>query len=815
MPEETDTSKNEHTELLAKIAVVGVGGAGGNAINNMIHQGLTGVDFFAVNTDAQALSHMHTERRIQLGAGLTQGLGAGSKPETGRAAAEETFEEIKSQLDGYHMLFIAAGMGGGTGTGAAPVIARAARDLGILSVGVVTKPFLFEGAHRSRIADNGIEELERYVDTLIIIPNQNLFRIANEKTTFADAFKMADDVLYSGIRGVTDLMLMPGLINLDFADVRSVMSEMGKAMMGTGEAEGEQRALNAAEAAISNPLLGDTSMANANGVLINITGGADMSLFEVDEAANRIRSEVNEDTYIIFGSSFDDALEGRMRVSIVATGIDVKVNSALHPELEKTVAPAAMPSAFAEDAFIPPLPPVKTAGDEEHVDPMAEASLLNGSDSPEKPKGPSLFERVTGGAKSKVAMFGIKNKPDPDNTEDKTAPHIDEDDLLDVPAFLRRQGNGPEIEEPIDYEEPKLEHNKHSSDHTQLEHAPPSVVHDDEDEDEIEEKPFIKVPVYFATDREDTRSENVVKRFNGKKGEMSYGVLEVSIPKTHKLGQIETPIWWLPFQSKKSDKHVVLLNINKMGETSFFETLENRISRSDRKEAFIFVHGYNVSFEDAARRAGQIAYDLKFQGAPILYSWPSLGRLEGYLGDRDNALWTVPHLQEFLTKVANQSGAETIHIIAHSLGNQPLINAVREMVRLSPDTGSRWFNEIVLTAPDIDVDVFRQLAHDITKASNRVTLYTSENDVALKTSKSLSTHQRAGDSGQGIVIIPDIDTVDVSAADTSLMGHSYIGDNISVLSDIFNLFLGQKPDLRYGLVKAEHENNVYWRFHPR
>ncbi|MCK5546767.1 MAG: cell division protein FtsZ [Rhodospirillaceae bacterium] len=315
---------NETLELKPRISVVGVGGAGGNAVNNMINGQLEGCEFIVANTDAQALIHSGTDRRIQLGANLTQGLGAGSKPDIGRAAAEETIDELNEQLKGAHMVFIAAGMGGGTGTGAAPVIARAARDAGILTVGVVTKPFQFEGQHRMRLAEKGIEELEQYVDTLIIIPNQNLFRIANEKTTFSDAFKMADDVLYSGVRSVTDLMVRPGLINLDFADVRSVMNEMGKAMMGTGEAEGERRALDAAEAAISNPLLDDASMAGANGVLINITGGSDMTLFEVDEAANRIRAEVDQDAYIIFGSTYEEGLDGRMRVSVVATGIDAE-----------------------------------------------------------------------------------------------------------------------------------------------------------------------------------------------------------------------------------------------------------------------------------------------------------------------------------------------------------------------------------------------------------------------------------------------------------------------------------------------------------
>src|SRR3954462_3719563 len=313
-------------DLRPHITVFGVGGAGGNAVNNMIKSNLEGVEFVVANTDAQALKGALAEKRLQLGTTITRGLGAGARPDVGRAAAEEQLEEVLGYLDGANMCFITAGMGGGTGTGAAPVIARAAREQGILTVGVVTKPFLFEGAHRMRLAESGINDLQQYVDTLIIIPNQNLFRIANEKTTFADAFKMADDVLHSGVRGVTDLMVMPGLINLDFADIRSVMTEMGKAMMGTGEASGERRAIDAAEAAISNPLLEDVSMKGARGVLINITGGLDMTLFEVDEAANRIREEVDPDANIIFGSTFDEKLAGSMRISVVATGIEAEAH---------------------------------------------------------------------------------------------------------------------------------------------------------------------------------------------------------------------------------------------------------------------------------------------------------------------------------------------------------------------------------------------------------------------------------------------------------------------------------------------------------
>jgi len=320
-------------ELKPRIVVFGVGGAGGNAVNNMIASQLEGVEFVAANTDAQALNMSLTERRIQLGTALTQGLGCGAKPEVGRGAAEESMQTIAEHLQGCHMAFVAAGMGGGTGTGAAPVIARAAKELGILTVGVVTKPFSFEGGQRMKLADAGIRELQQYVDTLIIIPNQNLFRIANEKTTFADAFKMADNVLQSGVRGITDLMVMPGLINLDFADVRAVMSEMGKAMMGTGEADGEHRAIEAAERAIANPLLDDISMKGARGVLINITGGPDLTLFEVDEAANRIREEVDPEANIIVGSTLDPNMKGHMRVSVVATGIDAAAQVMPEPKL--------------------------------------------------------------------------------------------------------------------------------------------------------------------------------------------------------------------------------------------------------------------------------------------------------------------------------------------------------------------------------------------------------------------------------------------------------------------------------------------------
>ena len=340
-----DLMSSDFTELRPRILVFGVGGAGGNAVNNMVSSRLEGVEFLVANTDAQALVHSKAHHRLQIGAQLTQGLGAGSRPDIGMGAAEESADDIRKILESSHMVFITAGMGGGTGTGAAPVIAKLARDLGILTVGVVTKPFAFEGARRLRTAEEGIERLKPYVDTLIVIPNQNLFRIANEKTTFAKAFEMADEVLYAGVRGVTDLMVMPGLINLDFADVRTVMSEMGTAMMGMGEAEGDRRAIEAAEAAISNPLLDVSTMKGAKGVLINITGGMDLTLYEVDEAANKIRQEVDPDANIIVGSTFDERLNGRMRVSVVATGIAIETKTGNQPSRQTQASDASRSKA--------------------------------------------------------------------------------------------------------------------------------------------------------------------------------------------------------------------------------------------------------------------------------------------------------------------------------------------------------------------------------------------------------------------------------------------------------------------------------------
>jgi cell division protein FtsZ len=491
--------KDEH-EMKPRITVVGIGGAGGNAVNNMIRSNLMGCEFVVCNTDAQALQQSSAPCKIQMGIGVTRGLGAGSRPDVGRAAAEEALDEILEAMGGSNMVFITAGMGGGTGTGGAPVIARIARESGILTVGVVTKPFHFEGTHRMRMAEAGLEELQKFVDTLIIIPNQNLFRVANERTTFADAFKMADDVLHSGVRGVTDLMVMPGLINLDFADIRTVMGEMGKAMMGTGEAEGEKRATDAAEAAISNPLLEDVSMKGAKGVLINITGGLDMTLFEVDEAANRIREEVDPEANIIFGSTFDERLEGKMRISVVATGIDAEAvsqprpaitlvssrgaapppreattggytqpvltqnaaqSSKPRPEMDSEPLPqaaeAAESAAMRNGAFIAPKP--ADAGATRPVPLTQPAVPPAAKEAAPRPKGrvPSLIERVTGVGRARTTTpepaprpaaqpakpaAQTSSQPRLAPLEPDDRPNLSkEDDLLDIPAFLRRQAN--------------------------------------------------------------------------------------------------------------------------------------------------------------------------------------------------------------------------------------------------------------------------------------------------------------------------------------------------------------------------------------
>ncbi len=465
-----DFIRPEVDELRPRISVIGVGGAGGNAIANMIARDVQGVQFLVANTDAQALNSSSADARIQLGLKITQGLGAGSRPEIGRAAAEETLEEIEKALEGAHMCFIAAGMGGGTGTGAAPVIAKAARDRGILTVGVVTKPFAFEGTRRMRSADAGIEELQKHVDTLIVIPNQNLFRLANSDTTFKEAFEMADEVLQQGVRGITDLMVMPGLINLDFADVRSVMGEMGKAMMGTGEASGENRAIEAAEKAISNPLLDGVSLKGAKGVIISITGGEDMKLMEVDEAASHIKELVDPDANIIWGSAFNNGLEGKIRVSVVATGIEAETGTMATPAKVfsfpgRTATPVAVtptvPTPTIEDTS-------ETSNDDDMLeltqDDEAEELVLDGDDILTQPVGSApvgppaddepmtLEEDLTGDAadadKPKLAPGGgtlfermsniARGAAQAEGTDE--APSFRREPL-DIPRFLNRQNN--------------------------------------------------------------------------------------------------------------------------------------------------------------------------------------------------------------------------------------------------------------------------------------------------------------------------------------------------------------------------------------
>jgi cell division protein FtsZ len=439
----------ENVILKPTITVFGVGGAGGNAVNNMIESALQGVSFAVANTDAQALEHSKADRKIQLGAATTRGLGAGAEREVGRAAAEESRDEIISHLEGSNMVFITAGMGGGTGTGAAPVIAKLAKELGILTVGVVTKPFHFEGAHRMETADAGLIEMQQYVDTLIVIPNQNLFRIANERTTFTEAFKVADEVLKKGVQSITDLMIMPGLINLDFADVRAVMREMGKAMMGTGEASGEERAIRAAEAAISNPLLDQSSMRGAKGVLINISGG-DMTLFEVDEAANRIRKEIGEvpggkKAKIIFGSTFIPELEGTIRVSVVATGIDadeMAVNFARLPEVEDQLEEeVAIEEEFIEELEEEAIIPEEEVEDFEEYDIGAAKSPV-----PVLPEPAETIERPEVAKSLLSRMWESIKGAEQESRKDRVAPEaqgtldsVGSSDIYDIPAFLRRK----------------------------------------------------------------------------------------------------------------------------------------------------------------------------------------------------------------------------------------------------------------------------------------------------------------------------------------------------------------------------------------
>lgn len=456
-----DFIRPEVDELRPRISVIGVGGAGGNAIANMIRSDVMGVEFLVANTDAQALNASEADRRIQLGLKITQGLGAGSRPEIGRAAAEETIEEIERSLEGAHMCFIAAGMGGGTGTGAAPVIAKAARDRGILTVGVVTKPFAFEGTRRMRSAESGIEELQKHVDTLIVIPNQNLFRLATSETTFKEAFEMADEVLQQGVRGITDLMVMPGLINLDFADVRSVMGEMGKAMMGTGEASGDNRAIEAAEKAISNPLLDGVSMKGAKGVIISITGGDDMRLMEVDEAASHIKELVDPDANIIWGSAFNNDLGGKIRVSVVATGIEAE--AATQPTQGKvfTFPTAGRPAPAAAPVTTPTPTPIAETSEEEPLDltgddEATDELLLESEDiladpvmgTPIAPPADEEEAEVTPVEEAKPAAAGTLFERMSNIARGAAQAKVEEEPMpsfrrepLDIPRFLNRQNN--------------------------------------------------------------------------------------------------------------------------------------------------------------------------------------------------------------------------------------------------------------------------------------------------------------------------------------------------------------------------------------
>ena len=450
-------------ELKPRITVFGVGGAGGNAVNNMINAGLQGCEFVVANTDAQALTLSRAERVIQMGIQVTEGLGAGSQPEVGRAAAEEVIDEIRDHLTGAHMVFVTAGMGGGTGTGAAPIVAQAAKEAGILTVGVVTKPFHFEGVRRMRVAENGILELQKAVDTLLIIPNQNLFRVANEKTTFADAFAMADQVLYSGVACITDLMVKEGLINLDFADVRAVMREMGKAMMGTGEASGEKRALRSAEAAISNPLIDDVSMKGARGLLVSITGGNDLTLYEVDEAATRIREEVDQDANIIVGATFDESLEGIIRVSVVATGIDLGISqpastdtrlAELAHKLRVPPHRGARPEAVLERIAASPAEVVVADTPIEQSAPLPPAATIEDVTIRPLPPKPSLFVEQVEDRKATPPEAKTFIPPQPERASGRPRmPRIDE---LPLPAQAEIRARREQTAQAAPVERPRM-----------------------------------------------------------------------------------------------------------------------------------------------------------------------------------------------------------------------------------------------------------------------------------------------------------------------------------------------------------------------
>lgn len=445
-------SQLENMDLKPKITVIGVGGAGGNAVNNMISSNLGGVDFWVANTDAQAMEYALTNNRLQLGVKTTLGLGAGSHPEVGKQSAEESADEIANILSDIHMLFITAGMGGGTGTGSAPVIARIAREKGILTVAIVTMPFHFEGSRRMKMAELGLEELNKYVDTLIVVPNQNLFRVVNENTTLKDSFKIGDEVLHFGVRGITDLITMPGIVNLDFADIRTIMSEMGKAMMGTGEAEGDNRAIMAAETAISNPLIDNSSMKGARGVLINITGGSDMTLFQVDAVANRIREEVDPNANIIFGSAYNSDLEGKIRVSVVATGIDSR--SANNANLNSLRATSPIMQSAENNLEMLVSPPANRSSnifasstDEINFDELDTESASDEDDSdafiPPKPAELNTFSSLNFTDQDTVANdSNVANKdnlqPKTDAT-DKAPVQKAKEDFFDIPAFIRKR----------------------------------------------------------------------------------------------------------------------------------------------------------------------------------------------------------------------------------------------------------------------------------------------------------------------------------------------------------------------------------------
>jgi len=475
----------ETSDLKPRITVFGVGGAGGNAVNNMIEKNLDGAEFVVANTDAQALAQSKATKKLQLGERITEGLGAGAKPEVGNAAATESIDAIIDHLSGAHMCFITAGMGGGTGTGAAPVIANAARELGVLTVGVVTKPFQFEGARRMKQAEAGVEELQKVVDTLIIIPNQNLFRLANENTTFTDAFSMADDVLYQGVKGVTDLMVRPGIINLDFADVRSVMDEMGKAMMGTGEASGEDRAKKAAELAIANPLLDEISLKSAKGVLINITGSQDMTLFELDEAANRIREEVDPDAHIIVGSTLDPELDG-LRVSVVATGIDVEEGELAEPVSRRPMREPLKPQPLAQEET------VEDAGAME-ADAPIEPSFIDQQvameATPESPPAPEVAEEAPAVAPpvpSETTLrlkAAVSNLPKPVEAPDVAAPEVEKPSRFAINNLINKMTGHAKEEKPAPRVQPSMRTGSHSE---------PALDFDREEQERVDIPAFLR-----------------------------------------------------------------------------------------------------------------------------------------------------------------------------------------------------------------------------------------------------------------------------------------------------------------------------------